>query len=73
MLEMYFFFSYWQAKSSRNLKYKDFFVAVDSESAEADDKSDGDDDSMDERQEEGEEQIEDSEDDYDGEEDGDDE
>lgn len=56
-------------KSSRNLKYKDFFDAVDSEPAKADDQSDGEDES----QEEGEEEIDDEEDDYDGEEEGDDE
>ncbi|XP_044062227.1 U3 small nucleolar ribonucleoprotein protein MPP10 [Siniperca chuatsi] len=61
------------AKSSRNLKYKDFFDAVDSEPAKADDQSDGEDDSIDESQEEGEEEIVDEEDDYDGEEEGDDE
>ncbi|TMS13043.1 U3 small nucleolar ribonucleoprotein protein MPP10 [Larimichthys crocea] len=61
------------AKSSRNLKYKDFFDAVDSEPARADDQSDGEDDSMDESQEEGEEEMDDEEDDYDGEEEGDDE
>ncbi|XP_035538273.1 U3 small nucleolar ribonucleoprotein protein MPP10 [Morone saxatilis] len=60
-------------KSSRNLKYKDFFDAVDREPAKADDQSDGGDDSMDESQEEGEEEIDDEEDDYDGEEEGDDE
>ncbi|KAM8762071.1 U3 small nucleolar ribonucleoprotein MPP10 [Acanthopagrus schlegelii] len=57
------------AKSSRNLKYKDFFDAVDSEPAKADDQSDGDDES----QGEGEEEFDDEEDDYDGEEEGDDE
>uniref|UniRef100_A0A669EB39 U3 small nucleolar ribonucleoprotein protein MPP10 n=1 Tax=Oreochromis niloticus TaxID=8128 RepID=A0A669EB39_ORENI len=57
-------------KSSRNLKYKDFFDAVDSEPAKTDDLSDGEDDSVDESQEEGEEVIDD---DYDGEEEGDDE
>ncbi|XP_028442391.1 U3 small nucleolar ribonucleoprotein MPP10 [Perca flavescens] len=56
-------------KSSRNLKYKDFFDAVDSEPA----KADGEDDSMDESQEEGEEEIDGEEDDYDGEEEGGDE
>ncbi|KAL7405793.1 hypothetical protein ABVT39_007270 [Epinephelus coioides] len=61
------------AKSSRNLKYKDFFDAVDSEPAKADDQSDGEDDSMDGSREEGEEEIDDEEDDYDGEEEGDDE
>uniref|UniRef100_A0A8C4I2D1 U3 small nucleolar ribonucleoprotein protein MPP10 n=1 Tax=Dicentrarchus labrax TaxID=13489 RepID=A0A8C4I2D1_DICLA len=55
-------------KSSRNLKYKDFFDTVDSEPAKADDQSDGGDDSMAESQEEGEEEIDDEEDDYDGEE-----
>ncbi|XP_051235777.1 U3 small nucleolar ribonucleoprotein protein MPP10 [Dicentrarchus labrax] len=60
-------------KSSRNLKYKDFFDTVDSEPAKADDQSDGGDDSMAESQEEGEEEIDDEEDDYDGEEEGDDE
>lgn len=64
---------YWQAKSSRNLKYKDFFDAVDSEPAKADDQSDGEDDSMAESQEEGEGEMDDEEDDYDGEEEGDDE
>lgn len=61
---------YRQVKSSRNLKYKDFFDAVDSEPAKTDDPSDGEDDSVDESQEEGEEVIDD---DYDGEEEGDDE
>ncbi|XP_041794042.1 U3 small nucleolar ribonucleoprotein protein MPP10 [Chelmon rostratus] len=60
------------AKSSRNLKYKDFFDAVDSEPAKADDQSDGEDDSMAESQEEGEGEMDDEEDDYDGEEEGDD-
>uniref|UniRef100_A0A668RDU7 U3 small nucleolar ribonucleoprotein protein MPP10 n=1 Tax=Oreochromis aureus TaxID=47969 RepID=A0A668RDU7_OREAU len=60
-------------KSSRNLKYKDFFDAVDSEPAKTDDLSDGEDDSVDESQEEGEEVIDDEDDDYDGEEEGDDE
>lgn len=60
---------YLQAKSSRNLKYKDFFDAVDCEPAKADDQSDGDDES----QGEGEEEFDDEEDDYDGEEEGDDE
>ncbi|XP_022623551.1 U3 small nucleolar ribonucleoprotein protein MPP10 [Seriola dumerili] len=60
-------------KSSRNLKYKDFFDAVDSEPAKADDQSDGEDDSMDESQEEGEDEMDDEEDDYDSEEEGDDE
>ncbi|XP_073320116.1 U3 small nucleolar ribonucleoprotein protein MPP10 [Pagrus major] len=57
------------AKSSRNLKYKDFFDAVDSKPAKADDESDGEDES----QGEGEEEFDDEEDDYDGEEEGDDE
>ncbi|XP_040889170.1 U3 small nucleolar ribonucleoprotein protein MPP10 [Toxotes jaculatrix] len=61
------------AKSSRNLKYKDFFDAVDSEPSKADDHSDGADDSMDESQEEGEEEIDDEDDDHDGEEEDDDE
>ncbi|XP_039651619.1 U3 small nucleolar ribonucleoprotein protein MPP10 [Perca fluviatilis] len=56
-------------KSSRNLKYKDFFDAVDGEPA----KADGEDDSMNESQEEGEEEIDGEEDDYDGEEEGGDE
>ncbi|KAI3377584.1 hypothetical protein L3Q82_008749 [Scortum barcoo] len=60
------------AKSSRNLKYKDFFDAVEGEPAKADDLSDGDDDGMDDSQEEGEEEMDDEEDDYDGEEEGDD-
>uniref|UniRef100_A0A8C9Y0G7 U3 small nucleolar ribonucleoprotein protein MPP10 n=1 Tax=Sander lucioperca TaxID=283035 RepID=A0A8C9Y0G7_SANLU len=58
-----------QVKSSRNLKYKDFFDAVDSEPA----KADGEDDSIDESQEEGEEEMDGEEDDYDGEEEGGDE
>ncbi|XP_028999727.1 U3 small nucleolar ribonucleoprotein protein MPP10 [Betta splendens] len=61
-------------KSSRNLKYNDFFDAVDGEAAEAGDESDGKDDSMDEHQEdEEEEEIDNEEDDYETEEDGDDE
>lgn len=64
---------HWQAKSSRNLKYKDFFDAVDSEPVEADDQSDGEHDSMAESQEEGDEEMDDEEDDYDGEEEADDE
>ncbi|KAK5874076.1 hypothetical protein PBY51_019054 [Eleginops maclovinus] len=56
-------------KSSRNLKYKDFFDAVDGEPAKADEQSDGEDDSIDE---EGEEEIDDEADDSDGEEEGDD-
>ncbi len=63
---------FWQAKSSRNLKYKDYFDAVDSGPAEADDQS-FEDDSMAESQEEGEDEKDDVEDDYDGEEEGDDE
>ncbi|XP_070757999.1 U3 small nucleolar ribonucleoprotein protein MPP10 isoform X2 [Enoplosus armatus] len=51
--------------SSRNLKYKDFFDAVHSEPAKADDPSDGEDDGMEESQEEGEEEMDDEEDDYD--------
>lgn len=61
------------AKSSRNLKYKDFFDAVEGEPTKADDQSDGDDDGMDDSQEEGEEEMDDEEDDYDGEEEGGDE
>ncbi|XP_059216018.1 U3 small nucleolar ribonucleoprotein protein MPP10 [Centropristis striata] len=57
-------------KSSRNLKYKDFF---DGEPAKADEQSDGEDDGMDESLEEGEEEMDDEEDDYYGEEEGDDE
>ena len=56
---------YQQVKSSRNLKYKDFFDAVDGEPAEADD-------SMDESKDVSEEE-EDEEEYYDGEEEGDDE
>ncbi|XP_074522138.1 U3 small nucleolar ribonucleoprotein MPP10 [Halichoeres trimaculatus] len=59
------------SKSSRNLKYKDFFDAVDSVPAKGDELSDGD-DSMVDGQEEGEE-INDGEDDYDSEEEGEDE
>ncbi|XP_074471727.1 U3 small nucleolar ribonucleoprotein MPP10 [Sebastes fasciatus] len=58
-------------RSSRNLKYKDFFDAVDGEPAKADDQSDGEDDSMDESREEGGEEVDDEEDDDDdGEEEG---
>nr|XP_020462544.1 U3 small nucleolar ribonucleoprotein protein MPP10 [Monopterus albus] len=57
------------AKSSRNLKYKDFFDAVDGEQVEADDQSDGEDDSMDERPEDDEGELDDEED-RDGEEEG---
>ena len=60
----------WQVKSSRNLKYKDFFDAVDGEPAKADEQSGGEDDSIDE---EGEEDKDDEADDSDGEEEGDDE
>uniref|UniRef100_A0A3P8TNN1 U3 small nucleolar ribonucleoprotein protein MPP10 n=1 Tax=Amphiprion percula TaxID=161767 RepID=A0A3P8TNN1_AMPPE len=59
-------------KSSRNLKYKDFFDAVDGAPAKTDDQSDGEDDSMDGSQEEDEEEMDDEEDEYDGEEEGDD-
>uniref|UniRef100_A0A3Q1FT16 U3 small nucleolar ribonucleoprotein protein MPP10 n=1 Tax=Acanthochromis polyacanthus TaxID=80966 RepID=A0A3Q1FT16_9TELE len=59
-------------KSSRNLKYKDFFDAVEGEPAKTDDQSDGEDDSMDGSQEEDEEEMDDEEDEYDGEEEGDD-
>lgn len=52
-----------QVKSSRNLKYKDYFDAVDHESAKADDQSDGEDDSMDESHKESEEEIDDDDDD----------
>ncbi|XP_067352380.1 U3 small nucleolar ribonucleoprotein protein MPP10 [Channa argus] len=60
-------------KSSRSLKYKDFFDAVDGEVGKADDLSDGEDDSMDKLQEESEEEMDEEEEDYDSEEDGDDE
>ncbi|KAG7235192.1 hypothetical protein INR49_003103 [Caranx melampygus] len=62
-------------KSSRNLKYKDFFDAVDGEPAKAEDQSDGEGDSMDEGQEQGEDEMDDEEDDEDddGEEEDDDE
>ncbi|XP_024911262.1 U3 small nucleolar ribonucleoprotein MPP10 isoform X2 [Cynoglossus semilaevis] len=53
-------------KSSRNLKYKDFFDAVDTEPAEADEESDGEAGGMDESQEESEEQIDDEDDDNNG-------
>lgn len=64
---------YSQAKSSRNLKYKDFFDAVDHEPDEADDLSDGDYDSTDENKEAGDQETDEGEEDYDGEEEGDDE
>ncbi|XP_029353376.1 U3 small nucleolar ribonucleoprotein MPP10 isoform X2 [Echeneis naucrates] len=51
-------------KSSRNLKYKDFFDAVEGEPGKADDQSD----SEDEGQGEGEEEMEDDDDEYDDEE-----
>ncbi|XP_068568904.1 U3 small nucleolar ribonucleoprotein protein MPP10 [Cebidichthys violaceus] len=60
-------------KSSRNLKYKDFFDAVAGEPAKADDQSDGEGDSMDRSREEGGEEMYDEADNYDGEEEGDDE
>uniref|UniRef100_A0A3Q3E9C0 U3 small nucleolar ribonucleoprotein protein MPP10 n=1 Tax=Labrus bergylta TaxID=56723 RepID=A0A3Q3E9C0_9LABR len=60
------------AKSSRNLKYKDFFDTVDGEPAITEEQSDGEDDSMEDGQEEGEEDMDDEEDDYHGEEEGDD-
>ncbi|KAM4592518.1 U3 small nucleolar ribonucleoprotein MPP10 [Odontesthes bonariensis] len=60
-------------KSSRDLKYKDFFDAVDGAPAKTDEQSDGEDDNMDESQDEGEEEMDDEEDDFDGEEEGDDE
>ncbi|XP_017259376.1 U3 small nucleolar ribonucleoprotein protein MPP10 [Kryptolebias marmoratus] len=56
-------------KSSRNLKYKDFFDAVDREPAKGDEQSDGEGES----QEEDYEEMDDEDDDYDGEEEGDDE
>ncbi|KAM9410476.1 U3 small nucleolar ribonucleoprotein MPP10 [Pholidichthys leucotaenia] len=59
-------------KSSRNLKYKDFFDAVNSEPDQTDERSDGKDDDVDESQEEGEEDMDDEAHDYDGEEEGDD-
>uniref|UniRef100_A0A672FBR6 U3 small nucleolar ribonucleoprotein protein MPP10 n=2 Tax=Salarias fasciatus TaxID=181472 RepID=A0A672FBR6_SALFA len=59
-------------KSSRNLKYKDFFDAVDGETAKRPEESDGDDDSMDEGQNDGEEEMDDEEGDYDDEEETDD-
>ncbi|XP_029353373.1 U3 small nucleolar ribonucleoprotein MPP10 isoform X1 [Echeneis naucrates] len=55
--------------SSRNLKYKDFFDAVEGEPGKADDQSD----SEDEGQGEGEEEMEDDDDEYDDEEEGDEE
>ncbi|XP_037341964.2 U3 small nucleolar ribonucleoprotein protein MPP10 [Pungitius pungitius] len=60
-------------KSSRNLKYKDFFDAVDSEPAGADDHSDGEEDNKDQSREEGGEEMYDEADDHDGEEESDDE
>ncbi|TNN80534.1 U3 small nucleolar ribonucleoprotein MPP10 [Liparis tanakae] len=60
-------------KSSRNLKYKDFFDAVDSEPAKADDQSDGEDDEINKSQEHDGEEGYDETDDSDGEEEGDDE
>ncbi|KAM3625174.1 uncharacterized protein V6R79_008031 [Siganus canaliculatus] len=66
------------AKSSRNLKYKDFFDTVDHEPSKIDDQSDGEDDSMDEYQEGDEEEDgdadgDDDENNYESEEEGDDE
>lgn len=61
-----------QVKSSRNLKYKDYFDAVDNKPAKANDQSDGEDDSMDESHTVSEEEIDDDDDDYASEE-GDDE
>lgn len=43
-----FFNSYWQVKSSRNLKYKDFFDAVEGEAAESGEQSEGEDESQEE-------------------------
>ena len=65
--------SFLQVKSSRDLKYKDFFDAVDGAPAKTDEQSDGEDDNMEESQDEGEEEMDDEEDDFDGEEEGDDE
>ncbi|XP_026176400.1 U3 small nucleolar ribonucleoprotein MPP10 [Mastacembelus armatus] len=60
-------------KSSRNLKYNDFFDAVNNEPAKTDGQSDGEDDSMDGHLEDAEEETDHEEHDYDGEEEGDDE
>ncbi|XP_056268980.1 U3 small nucleolar ribonucleoprotein protein MPP10 [Pseudoliparis swirei] len=60
-------------KSSRNLKYKDYFDAVDREPAKADDQSDGEDGEINKSQEQGGEERYDETDDSDGEEEGDDE
>ncbi|XP_062271744.1 U3 small nucleolar ribonucleoprotein protein MPP10 [Scomber scombrus] len=59
------------SKSSRNVKYKDYFDAVEGEAAKADNQSDAEDDSMDESQGDGEEEFDDEDDDHDGEEEGD--
>ncbi|CAJ1049787.1 U3 small nucleolar ribonucleoprotein protein MPP10 [Xyrichtys novacula] len=61
------------AKSSRDLKYKDFFDAVDSEPANADEHSDDDNDSMDDGEDEDEGEMDEEEEDFDGEEEDDDE
>ncbi|KAF7654899.1 hypothetical protein LDENG_00063340 [Lucifuga dentata] len=60
-------------KSSRNLKYKDYFDAVDSEPAKADDQSDDKNDSVEEGQEDGDADMDEQEDDYVDEEESDDE
>ncbi|XP_068184649.1 U3 small nucleolar ribonucleoprotein protein MPP10 [Antennarius striatus] len=60
-------------KSSRNLKYKDFFDALESEPNKGDDQSLGEDDGADESQEEGDQDMTDEEDDYVDEQEGDDE
>lgn len=59
-------------KSSRDLKYKDFFDPVDSEPVKTDEESDGEDHGMDGSQEEGEEEIDDEDGDDDDEEEEDD-
>ncbi|CAG5857069.1 unnamed protein product, partial [Menidia menidia] len=62
-----------EVKSSRDLKYKDFFHEVDGDAAKTDEPSDGEDDGEDESQDEGEEEMDDEDDDSHGEEEGDDE
>ncbi|KAM6943582.1 U3 small nucleolar ribonucleoprotein MPP10 [Xenentodon cancila] len=59
-------------KSSRDLKYKDFFDPVDSEPLKTDEPSDGEDQGTDASQEEGEEETDDEAGDYGGEEEEDD-
>nr|XP_040052356.1 U3 small nucleolar ribonucleoprotein protein MPP10 [Gasterosteus aculeatus aculeatus] len=59
------------AKSSRNLKYKDFFDAVDREPGGDEDHSDGEEDNKDKSWQEGGEEIDEEADDYDGEEESD--